>query len=454
MGFFVNAVSTTRRSSTMYDVFSLPPITFPKNFLWGSATAAYQIEGDCVDAALFAHEAEWKWTPAGKACNSYALYKEDIDLVAQLGHQVYRFSINWSRIEPAEGNWNAEAVEHYVDLCRRLQAKGVKAYVTLYHGEHPLWYETLGGWKKIETLSYWQRFVRYIVPKLAEFVDGWIVLNEFNGGIGTDGGPRKYLMTKAHAMGYHIIKEFSQAPISSAHAFIHWQPRRYHDKLDRIACDMDDWMQNEFFFHAIRTGEFVYPFFDAKYDADIKGSLDFWAINQYTRHMADARTAKLEGSRYVHKTLRMIDSEFWFEEFFPEGTISNLERLTDKPVIITENGVACNDDRFRIVYLALHLCALREAIDRGVDLRGYFHWSLMDNWEWGSYTPHFGLCSVDPATFARTPRPSAHYFKEIIQHNGFDAALTGKYLTELPTVSRSAADAPAATGEMRNAFDK
>ena len=166
----------------MYDVFSLPPIEFPKDFIWGSATAAYQIEGDNVDAALWAKEEEYKWARSGKACNSYALYKQDIDLVKQLGHQAYRFSINWSRIEPVEGQWNPEAVEHYVDLCRRLHENGIKPIVTLYHGEHPLWFEVMGGWKKLDMLKYWAKFVQYMAPKLAEYVDSWVVLNEFNGG--------------------------------------------------------------------------------------------------------------------------------------------------------------------------------------------------------------------------------------------------------------------------------
>ena len=439
----------------MYDVFSLPAVTFPEDFLWGSATAAYQIEGDNSSAGLWAHEAELKWTPSGKACNHYALYREDIDLLHRLGHRVYRFSINWSRIEPAEGEWNAEATEHYVDLCRRLCQKGIKPWITLYHGEHPLWFDKIDGWKNLEHIRrYWTRFVEYIAPRLAPYAAGWIVLNEFNGGVGTDGGPRKFAMTEAHAIGYHTLRQHSKVPISSAHAMIHWQPRRYHDKLDRIACDLDDWMQNEFFFHAVRTGEFVYPFFDAKTDPDFKGSADYWAVNQYTRHMADARTARLEGARYTHKRLRMIDADFWFEEFFPEGSISNLERLADKPVIVTENGIACDDDRFRIAYVALQLCALREAMDRGVDVRGYFHWSLMDNWEWGSYLPRFGLCHVDFETFVRTPRPSAWFYKQIIEQNGFSPELTRQYLSELPTVARPFRDSveTKASGEMKDAF--
>lgn len=435
----------------MYDVFSLPPAEFPRGFLWGSASAALQIEGDCVDAALCLRETEWGWMPSGKACNGYELYREDVDLIKRLGHQVYRFSINWSRIEPAEGQWNAEAVEHYVDLCRRLSESGVKPFVTLYHGEHPLWFERIEGWKKLANLRYWERFVSYMVPRLSPFAAGWIVLNEFNGGVGPDGGPRKYLMTKAHARGYHLIRQHSKAPVSSAHAFVHWQPRRYHDLLDQATCAMNDWMQNEFFFHAMRTGEFVYPFFDAKYDPEFKDSLDYWAVNHYTRHMADARSLYLEGPRYAHKKMQMIKANFYLEEFFPEATIHNLERLKDKPVIVTENGVACDDDRFRIVYVALQLSAMREAMDRGVDVRGYFYWSLMDNWEWGSFVPRFGLCEVDFQTFQRTPRPSAWFFKEVIEQGGLTPALTRRYLRELPTLS--AGDVrDNATGEMRDAF--
>lgn len=438
----------------MYDVFSLPPSAFPHDFLWGSATAAYQIEGDNVHAALWAREAELKWTPSGKACNSYALYKEDIELIKRLGHQVYRFSINWSRIESADGQWNAEAIEHYVDLCRRLVTAGIKPFITLYHGEHPEWFERIGGWKVAENLHLWERFVSRMVPLLAPFSAGWIVLNEFNGGFGGDSASRKYLMMKAHAVGYHLIKQHSAAPVSSAHAFIHWQPRRYHDKLDNITSDLNDWMQNEFFFHAVRTGEFVYPQFDAKPDPLFKGSVDYWGVNMYTRHMADARSVRGEGATYVHKVMPLIDADFWLKEFFPECMVSNLERLADKPVIITENGAACTDDRFRIVYLALHLCALREAMDRGVDVRGYFAWSLMDNWEWGSFAPRFGLCHVDYTTFVRTPRPSAWFFKDIIANRGLDVDLLRVHLKEMPSMGMGTNAPPSgkASGEMWNAY--
>ena len=131
----------------------------------------------------------------------------------------------------------------------------------------------------------------------------------------------------------------------------------------------------------------------------------------------------------------MVPLPFYLEEMYPEGLIANLERLRDYPVYITENGVAADDDRFRIIYLALHLTALKEALERGVDVRGYFHWSLLDNYEWTSFIPRFGLVAVDFTTFQRTPKPSALFFRDIIAKNGFSGATVRKYLPHLPSLS-------------------
>jgi beta-glucosidase len=241
-------------------------------------------------------------------------------------------------------------------------------------------------------------------------------------------------MLRAHALGYHLIKLHSTAPVSSAHAFIHWFPRRFHDTLDRRMTEFADFTTNEFFFHALRTGELVYPGVDAEFDPEVKGALDCWSVNYYTRHMVDARLADLDGPRFRHKELRMVPMKFYLEEMYPEGLVANLERLRDYPVYITENGCAANDDRFRIVYLALHLSALREAMERGVDVRGYFHWSLLDNYEWTSFIPRFGLVAVDFRTFRRTPKPSAFFYREVIRENGFSGETVRQYLDVLPTL--------------------
>ena len=152
--------------------------------------------------------------------------------------------------------------------------------------------------------------------------------------------------------------------------------------------------------------------------------------------MIDARKARFNGKRYDHKELKMIDGNFYLEEMFPECMIANLGRLQDKPIYITENGCSCDDDRFRIVYIALYLSAIAEAIKLGCDVRGYLYWSLLDNFEWGSFTPKFGLYECDLKTFERTPKKSAMFYKEIIENNGFNQQILRKYLNELPTLGK------------------
>lgn len=426
----------------MYDIFSLPKTEFPSDFLWGSSTAAHQIEGDNVHSNFWHREQQggvWsQWdveARSGKACNHYELYREDADLIASLGHQVYRMSIEWSRIEPLEGQWNADAVAHYVDLLERLNAKGVKVMVTLHHFTHPLWFENLGEFSKRENCRYFFRFVQYLVPQIKHLVYGWNIFNEFNRG-GYYGAPRKFHILYSHAMMYRYLKSESSAMVSSAHALSHFEPVRPYDRFDNIMTEFLDYITNEFFFHAIRTGEINYPDHDSEFIPELKGATDFWAINYYTREMVDSRTKGAMGNRYAHKTIKLIDKDFYYEEMFPEGLTKSLQRLKDYPVIITENGASANDDRFRIVHLATYLSAIREAIDLGVDVRGYIYWSTMDNYEWGSYKPRFGLVDVNFETFERTWKPSAHFYKEIIERNGFDSSLISNYLDDLPTTGR------------------
>ncbi|MBD3421830.1 MAG: family 1 glycosylhydrolase [Chitinivibrionales bacterium] len=419
----------------MYDIFSLPDTSFPPGFLWGSATAGHQIEGDNINSQLWPLEQSGrKPQPSGKACNHWELYRQDIELTKQLGHRAYRMSIEWSRIEPQQGIRDEHALARYIDMLTLLNERDITPWVTLHHFTHPQWFEELGAFHNRKNLACFERHLDYLVPRISDLVGGWNVINEFNFSRHPMGGMLKMNFIKAHALGYHLIRRHSNAPVGSAHAFTHWFPRRGYDSVDNRIADYADFITNEFWFHAIRTGELVYPHLDAEYDPDVKDALDFWSVNYYSRTMADGRRAKFDGEKFRHKELNMIDEEFYLREMFPEGLTSNCERLKDKPIYITENGCATNDDRFRIVYLALHLSALREAIERGADIRGYFHWSTMDNYEWGSFSPRFGLVEVNFETFARTPRPSAWFYKDVIEQNGFDAKLIRTYLNELPTL--------------------
>ena len=238
-----------------------------------------------------------------------------------------------------------------------------------------------------------------------------------------------------HARGYRLIKQYSSAPVSSAHALVQYVPLRYFDRWDKAMAEQLDLQNNEYFFHGVRTGEVLFPGRDATYNSELKGAADFWSVNTYVRDMVDARRERMNGKKYDYKHLKMIDMDFYLEEMDPECIIANTLRLGDKPIYITENGCSCNDDRFRVVFLSLYLSALAEAIRMGADVRGYLYWSLMDNYEWTSFKPRFGLCDCNFETFERTPRPSAYLYRDIIQNNGLNQQILRKYIKELPTLA-------------------
>lgn len=424
----------------MIDVFSIKDFSFPKGFEWGSSTAGHQIEGDNIHSGHWAREQELlknnpKYEVSGKACNSYEMYEEDVRLLKELGHGIYRMSIEWSRIEPVEGEWNYSAVDHYVRQLALLKENGIKVFLTLNHFTVPNWLAKRETFQTLKNVECFLKYVEFIVPLVAQYVDRWNVLNEFNGGMAETNKRHKFNCTIAHAKAYHIIKKYSDKPVSSAHAYMDFFPVRRNDKFDNAITNYHDAFCNEFFFHAIRTGELVMEGFNSIYDKEIKNSLDFWSINIYDRKMRDARLSGLRGNRYDVTYTPMIDYDFYLDEFYPECVIHALNRLSDKPVFISENGCSADDDRFRIVYITEFLSALNQAIKMGVEVEGFCYWSLLDNYEWHSFKPRFGLVDVDRENgFKRTIKPSGYFLKEIIENNGFKSEILEKYLNEMPRV--------------------
>lgn len=421
----------------MYDIFSLKDYSFPEGFLWGSGYAGHQVEGN--------NKNNWFWDEemaglmpekSGLACNSYEMFRDDIRVMSELGHQAFRTSVEWCRVEPEQGVFSQKAADHYVEFFSGLKEKGIKVFCTVVHATHPSWFEKIGAFKKIENLSVWENYLEFIIPKIAPYVDFWNVINEFNF---RPDVTERLNHVKYHAVGYHIIKKYSKAPVSTAHALTEFAPYRHHDKLDNLMTSYKDYIYHEFFFHAIRTGEVALPFTDGYFDRDIKDTCDYWSINLYTTEVVDGRKADGMGKRYDCKELKMIPKDFYLEEMYPQVMIDNLSRLTDKPVYISENGCCCYDDRFRIVYISLYLSALAEAIRMGVDVRGYLYWSLLDNYEWGSFIPKFGLVDVnrESGNFERTPKPSAYFYRDIIENNGFNQEILRKYLKTMPSLDAS-----------------
>ena len=424
----------------MLDIFQYPDITFPEGFLWGASTAGQQIEGDnCSyhddpkNAPKFAYGGV-PYQMAGKACDSYQRYEEDIALLKQMHLGVYRMSIEWCRIEPQKGQFNQEATQHYLHILRRLKEEGMKVCLTLHHVSHPVWFHEAGAFQTMDNLQDWERYIEYAVQMYQDYVDFWIVINEMNLAFEYSEEERMHML-QYHARGYHIIKKYSDKPVSSTLSYSMKEPYRgKFDHADRVMSDYIDYIENEFFIHAIRTGEIVMPFHDAVYLPEVKDTCDFWALNTYIRQFINSRKKEFRFDSYQATHFTALSKPFFTEEICPDIMIHMLMRFKDKPIMITENGIAVEDDRVRMVYLSAMLQAMKQGMDMGAQVIGYLHWSLMDNWEWGTYHPTFGLASVDPNTYERRLKESGKLYGRIAEENGWNQNIIREYLKELPSI--------------------
>jgi len=348
-----------------------------------------------------------------------------------LGYQAFRMSLSWGRLEPAEGRFDEDALTVYRDMFSRIKAKGIKIFLTFLHGSEPEWFEQKGNFSRRENIDCFLRFLEWIMPRIKDDVDFWMISNEYNLKSEVD---LKLNMLEVQSRAAAQVRRYSDRPIGSAHAMQCYVPEDPTSEADCMLARYRDWTANGYFYHAVRTGEVIYPGTDMRVLPDLPGAMDFWGINYYTRILSSAKRANMNAPFHPYEQLRMIDlPEFYLEGFYADGLRNGLLNLRDKPVYITENGNCCDDDRWRILKLALDLAAAKDAADHGVDLRGYLHWSLLDNYEWTSFKPRFGLVDVDFSTFKRTPKPSAYFLSEIIRSGGkLSGKLVRNYLPELP----------------------
>ncbi len=423
----------------MIDIFQYKEIKFPKNFYWGTTTAAMQVEGgnhSDKDDKRFAPSYAYGGIPykmAGKACNSYELFEKDIQLLKKMHLQMYRLSIEWSRIEPQPGEFNEKEIQYYHHLLSRLQEEGIKVCLTILHFSCPIWFVEKDAFKTMDNLSYWKEYLHKIVPVYKDVVDYWIVINEPNMPFEYEIEERINLM-QYHAEGYHIIKEYCNQPVSSALSFSIKEPMRgAYDRPDQTMADYVDYIENEFFIHAIRTGEIVMPFHETVYLPKLKDTCDFWALNTYVRQLINARKKEFRFDFYEATHFKALEKPFFTEEIAPEIMLKMLMRFSDRPIMITENGIAVDDDNIRIVYIASMLTAMHQAMQLGANVIGYMHFSLLDNWEWGTTHPTFGLVEVNFETFARKIRNSGNFYGEIAKNNLLNQAIIRKYINEMPT---------------------
>ncbi len=396
---------------------------FPDGFLWGAATASHQVEGGNRWNDWWEFEQAGRVPePSGEACRHYELYQQDFDLARRWGHNAHRFSIEWSRIEPEEGRWSADALAHYRDVVAALLDRGLEPVLTLHHFTNPLWFARRGGWLRRGSVALFARYVEQVARNL-EGVRYWITINEptvyakqgFVNGDWPPGEKGSWIkaasvlrnMARAHVAAYRILHaQRPNARVGFAHSAPWVQPCDPTRSFDRIAAWLRDLLWNRAFFRLV----------GATTRDRHRRNLDFIGINYYARTVVRWRpraAAMLVGEECLdrHHSDRKFSDLGW--EIYPTGLLRILEKFSSLglPLMITENGIATCDENLRRSYLREHLVALGEAVNRGIDVIGYLHWTLMDNFEWAlGRQPRFGLAEVDFQTQQRIPRPAAEEY--------------------------------------------
>jgi beta-glucosidase len=404
---------------------------FPKDFLWGASTASHQVEGGTVNqwskwelehAAELAAGAEkrlgnlpdWKdireqaQNPenyvSGQGVDHYNCYEEDFDLLEKLQFNTFRFGIEWSRIEPEEGAFNLDEIKHYHKYIDSLNRRGITPVLNLWHWTMPTWFTDKGGFEKKENLPLFEEYVQKIAEEYGNKVEYFITLNEPNiyasfGYINAEWPPQQKSyqtffkvyrnLVIAHHRAYAILKAANAAAqVGIAAQLANIQSKRPHNVVDGIVTKVMRYGWNWWFLNRIRYHQ------------------DFVGINYYFTDYYRGFNGK--------DTPRVPVSDLgWYME--PEGLYPLLLRTWaryKKPIIITENGVADRNDSYREWWLEQTVIAMQRALSEGVQLKGYMHWSLLDNFEWAyGWWPKFGLVAVDREhDMKRTPRPSAIWF--------------------------------------------
>lgn len=439
---------------------------FPDNFLWGCATSAYQIEGSpLADGAGPSIWQSFAHTPnrvtdgetGDVACDHYRRYAGDVDLMGELGLNAYRFSIAWSRVLPeGTGRVNPAGLGFYERLVDRLLSRGIQPLATLYHWDMPAALDHRGGWLNRDSAQWFAEYADVVFRRLDDRVKMWATLNE--PWVVTDGGYLHGALAPGHRNRF-------EAPIASHHLMlahgaavqayrasgrhriglvVNIEPKypASQSEADLAATHRADAYMNRQYLDPALLGHYpqelqeifgeAWPQWPAEDLERIKQPLDFIGLNYYTRNVTrfDAASWPLQASAVRQKQATYTETGW---EVFPQGLTDTLlwlkHRYGNLPLYITENGAAFFDppqvegdlleDPLRVDYLRKHVRAVHEAIRHGVDVRGYFAWSLLDNFEWAlGYTKRFGLIHVNYATQKRTFKASARLYSQIIAANG------------------------------------
>ncbi|HEY6874798.1 MAG TPA: glycoside hydrolase family 1 protein [Candidatus Dormibacteraeota bacterium] len=402
---------------------------FPQGFLWGTTSAAHQIEGDNKNCDWW----EWEQTPGHiangdtslVACDSYHRYREDFKLLREMNQGAHRMSIEWSRIEPSPGEFDSRQIRHYRDVLGELREQGIEPMVTLHHFTSPIWFAKKGGWAERDSVKAFVAFASRAADEFGDLVNLWCTINEPNiyaangwmtgefppGHLGDVRGLLAVLsnMHRAHELAYIAIKKRRpDAKVGLSHHKLLFLPAT-GKRRDQLAAG---------------TAQLVvdrWPIGPGQFRRVVESTCDFIGIAHYWAQLAAFDPSRPQ-DQFVKRTnvpgAQMTDMGMTSDPVYMRRVLNELKSLK-KPVYITENGLGTGDDERRKRYLADVLENVRLAIDDGVDVRGYFHWTNLDNFEWArGYGVKFGLIDVDRKTLERTVKPSGQLYGRIAAANG------------------------------------
>lgn len=430
-----------------------PPVTytFPRGFLWGTATAAHQVEGNNTNNTWW----QWEQQPgrikeghrSGLACDWWGgRWKEDMDRAAETHQNAHRFSVEWSRIQPAPDRWDEDALEMYRQMCAGMTRRGLMPVVTLHHFSEPLWLAEQGGWEDERTPELFGVFVRRVVEALKEYVTLWITINEPNvfavsAYVMGDFPPGKHdlntamrvmvNLARAHAIAYTVIHEVQrEARVGLSVNYRGFEPAHKGNPLDGWAATMQHRIFNDVFHRAAATGVVDMVLKKVKLP-EAKGTQDYIGVQYYSTDLVaftPFKPGELFARRYYRPGSELSGTGFLANE--PQGLFGALKwaKGFGLPVIITENGVEDPTDILRPRYLVEHLHQVWRAVQFNWQIKGYFHWSLVDNFEWErGWTQRFGLWELDVESQARRKRPSVDLFAAICKENAISSEMVAKY---------------------------
>ena len=398
-------------------------LEFPKDFLWGAATSAYQVEGNNSFSDW------WEWEKrlntkhaSGRACRHYEFFAQDFDLAKELNHNCHRLSIEWARIEPEAGKFSQKELDHYKQVILALKERSLIPIVTLHHFTNPIWFAKIGAWRNKDAHKFFLRYVEKVVNMLSFDVPFWVTINEpmvytyFSYLLGLWPPQDKSLLharqvtnslLNAHIEAYHLIRDiYKKNNLEYPKISIAQNMQAFVPCIATLRNKFAAYLRHKHYnleFIERLVAKRALDFIGVNYYSPSWVELGGWGINNFTSDVCKKN----------HRNLRK-NSMGW--DIYPQGLYDLLMSLRkyNLPVFILENGICTDNDHLRWDYIAEHLESVSKAIANGVKIMGYVYWSLLDNYEWDKgFSPRFGLVEVDYNTYKRTVRESGRKFSAV-----------------------------------------